>query len=899
MLKNIRKITAIVISLILAGSYALPVMASQADPLPGENALIRNASDAAPEEICAQEFSDDDIPSCDIQSETVIENGPENDQETNSQNEHTNNSGKNSGNLEGEISVIRSGDLVFFHETADYDEVKDRIMDTGTLEEEAALGSRAYFDDIEKYSSYTYYNRMDENMKYAWDRLTTLGNYYINNKADMYESTQVAYTDYICVGDLTGDDVLTLYNIWCRNNPQYYFLLSGCSTMSRNGQTYIAPMAYLRFADGAERWDTTQMLFDKVKSMASEVSGEADDYSKLVKAHDLICKNVVYNTAGADNIALGDFEFTQSCYSTFTMGTTVCAGYAAGYAMLCNYCDVETAVVVSDTHAWNLVRLGGRYYNVDTTWDDGKKINYNYFLKSDYSVRSGNPDHQPRSGMIDFASFTPRAGSDSSSSSSPACPDMPGAAAAAPVISVERGTQCDYITLTSTTEGAKIYFSLDGNDPSTGNTKAFLYTGRVGVRGRVRAIATAEGYYDSPVTEKRLSYEIAYELNEGTNSPENPPHYHEDDPDITLKDPQRSGYKFKGWFTDKAMTESISVIKCADAKDMTLYALWDYDQSSGPGPDSGTGLDGEIGLDPDKKPDNGSDDQPADTDAGDSNEASLNINGYRFRQSGYRIEDGVYKSYYYVLDVFYYTGFTYAGKAIKPTVYVYDELKGKWLSKGKSFKVSYTANRNASSKARIRVKGAGSYKGFDTASCSGTMYFTIYPITFNNSNLLIPDYSVAYKEGKLIKTPPKEVYLGSVKLNKKDFKVEYTGKAAEWVSGNMILKNAENPYMAKGSYEVKLSTGKSGNILGSRSVIMTISDKQPVSKLKIKYTKQNAYSGYRVRPGVDVYLKDTLLTEAKDYSVSYHNNFNKGTGIIVVSGMGDYTGVAVKKFKIR
>ena len=39
--------------------------------------------------------------------------------------------------------------------------------------------------------------------------------------------------------------------------------------------------------------------------------------------------------------------------------------------------------VKGKNHAWNMVKIGGYWYNVDVTWDDSRKDRYYYFLKSD------------------------------------------------------------------------------------------------------------------------------------------------------------------------------------------------------------------------------------------------------------------------------------------------------------------------------------------------------------------------------------------------------------------------------------------------------------------------------------------------------------------------------------
>lgn len=69
-----------------------------------------------------------------------------------------------------------------------------------------------------------------------------------------------------------------------------------------------------------------------------------------------------------------------------------------------------------------------------------------------------------------------------------------------------------------------------------------------------------------------VGYGIIYKLNKGTNNSSNPDAYYNQK--VTLKNPSRKGYAFKGWYTDKKFKNKITVIKKGTKKNYTLYAKW-------------------------------------------------------------------------------------------------------------------------------------------------------------------------------------------------------------------------------------------------------------------------------------------------------------------------------------
>lgn len=111
---------------------------------------------------------------------------------------------------------------------------------------------------------------------------------------------------------------------------------------------------------------------------------EAGDYRKVCAIYDYICSNVDYDHIG---IAIDDKQ-VFTAYGALVSGLASCQGYAVLFYRLALELGLDARLVPgtgrNESHAWNIVKLGEKYYNLDTTWDAGKDT-YSYFLECDAS----------------------------------------------------------------------------------------------------------------------------------------------------------------------------------------------------------------------------------------------------------------------------------------------------------------------------------------------------------------------------------------------------------------------------------------------------------------------------------------------------------------------------------
>lgn len=81
--------------------------------------------------------------------------------------------------------------------------------------------------------------------------------------------------------------------------------------------------------------------------------------------------------------------------------------------------------------------------------------------------------------------------------------------------------------------------------------------------------------FTSNAVKQKVTHSIEYNLDGGENNKDNPLTYEENNNDIILKDPVKTGYIFKGWYTDDNFNNAITIIPSNNTLDYVLYAKWE------------------------------------------------------------------------------------------------------------------------------------------------------------------------------------------------------------------------------------------------------------------------------------------------------------------------------------
>ena len=127
------------------------------------------------------------------------------------------------------------------------------------------------------------------------------------------------------------------------------------------------------------------------------------DYQRIKTIYDYICSNVTYDY---NNLNDESYSLKYTAYAALISKTAVCQGYASLFYRLALEAGVDSRIIsgtAGESHGWNIVKLHGKYYNLDSTWDAGKDI-YNYFLKNmnDFSDHVRDAEYQADDFVRDY-----------------------------------------------------------------------------------------------------------------------------------------------------------------------------------------------------------------------------------------------------------------------------------------------------------------------------------------------------------------------------------------------------------------------------------------------------------------------------------------------------------------
>ena len=157
---------------------------------------------------------------------------------------------------------------------------------------------------------------------------------------------------------------------------------------TKAGVTYLRTNTYIQVSS-PNYPSVNSIVQNAVAKCNSETNGS--NYSKALWLHDWLLEQLDYDNSLK----------WSSAESALTRSSGTCQAYERAYAKLLSAAGIENAETrdTYDGHTWNAMKLDGKWYQVDCTWDDSSENYYNfnrthlYFALSDELMAIAHQGH--------------------------------------------------------------------------------------------------------------------------------------------------------------------------------------------------------------------------------------------------------------------------------------------------------------------------------------------------------------------------------------------------------------------------------------------------------------------------------------------------------------------------
>ena len=186
------------------------------------------------------------------------------------------------------------------------------------------------------------------------------------------------------------------YRAICFDHPELFWLYSGeeaeicyCSEAVNYGGFYLV---YIKMTEPFANYEKQMVEFNNAsRNFLADINVNTSDYDIVRQIHDKLIDLVNYNDPVAQEISstLAGQDLAHTAYGCLVADSggnenyAVCDGYALATEYLLQQCGIETAFIggrAGETeadaggHAWNIVKIDGSWYELDSTWDDAGSL---------------------------------------------------------------------------------------------------------------------------------------------------------------------------------------------------------------------------------------------------------------------------------------------------------------------------------------------------------------------------------------------------------------------------------------------------------------------------------------------------------------------------------------------
>lgn len=209
-----------------------------------------------------------------------------------------------------------------------------------------------------------------------------------NSKALLYAYDQIAAGVEECAAEIwvyngknniSEEELETVLDAY-RRDYAHHFWLGNSYGLSKYPQTVATVLP--GYIWSGEKLEQMKAEFNAASNeILSGITDSMSDYEKELYIHDALAKRITY---------IGGTTNAHNAYGALVEGKSVCEGYAEALQYLLQRVGIQSFLVIGysynpetekfEGHEWNVVKIDGKYYHVDLTWDDQGALTYHCYL---------------------------------------------------------------------------------------------------------------------------------------------------------------------------------------------------------------------------------------------------------------------------------------------------------------------------------------------------------------------------------------------------------------------------------------------------------------------------------------------------------------------------------------
>lgn len=193
------------------------------------------------------------------------------------------------------------------------------------------------------------------------------------------------------------DTFKKVFVVFCSDFPECFWITGDWSVsgyVSGGTKKYTSYTPSYRYFE-EEREGIEDKIDAVVDKFLKTIPKSASDYDKMLAVYNFVATYAEYDSKTANKLSEGkvDESADRSCSieGFFIDRLSVCSGFSKATQLLLHRLGIECAYVTGKSdgvgHSWNMAKLDGDYYYIDTTWANTRSegiehITYDFFCLS-------------------------------------------------------------------------------------------------------------------------------------------------------------------------------------------------------------------------------------------------------------------------------------------------------------------------------------------------------------------------------------------------------------------------------------------------------------------------------------------------------------------------------------